>query len=184
MEMRELLEELQSLELIELEKVKSIVETLIVLKRDIEAISEGNYTTGFVKLQQGKRQPIAMIDENDQIIKEFKGFTACANYIRDELKQRNHQNRLRKALEENEEIEGYRFILLPSIEDNKKTNVNKRKQVLMIDENGEVIEEFRNLRACETYLREELDVKNQRVKLKQAMDNQTELAGYYFVFKE
>ena len=105
--MKNILASIQSLEVHELENLEKIIASLIVLKKEMESAAEGRT----VKLHQGKRQPILMTDDDGNVIKEFSGFTKCANYIRSELGEKNEQNKLRKALAGESKICGYNFIL-------------------------------------------------------------------------
>lgn len=108
-DLREIIDSFHGLEVVELEKLKTIIETLIVLGKEIEDVNSGR----LVKLQQGKKQPIVMLDSEGKIVQEFKGFNACSKYLKAELGVRNEQNKLRKALDEGSELAGHTFVLKP-----------------------------------------------------------------------
>ena len=105
--MKEIVSKLKDLDIHELEKLISIAETTIKLKKQIADIEGGR----FVTLQQGKKQPIVMLDANKEIIETFTGFNKCSKYLKEVLGVKNEQNKLRKALDDGSELAGYTFVL-------------------------------------------------------------------------
>lgn len=106
---KEIVERLRTLETHQLEKVIDIANTIIELNKHLEDVEEGRIT----KLKHGKKQPIVMLDSDDQIVHTFTGFNKCSAYLKQELGVKNEQNKLRKAINEGTAIEGYKFILQP-----------------------------------------------------------------------